>query len=310
MTRTVRCALESNSVSAHDHGPRNYNRAFAIAVGLNVGYIALEVVFGIIAGSLALLADAGHNLSDVLGLLLSWSAHYFAQAAPTRRRTYGLRRTSILATLGNGLLLLVAIGAIVWESIQRLIHPAPVAGPTVMLVAGAGVIVNGITAWLFVAGRKSDLNIRSAFVHMAADTGVSLGVVIAGLVIQLTGLLWIDPVVSLGVACVIAVGTWSLLRESSALAVDAVPKGINPDEVHNYLANLPGVRGVHHLHIWAMSTTETALTAHLVKPDAEIDDELLCRIDRELHDRFEIGHATIQFERDGQRCSEAQSPVQ
>lgn len=289
----------------HDHGPANYNRAFAIGVALNAGYIILEVVFGLLAGSLALLADAGHNLSDVLGLLLSWSAHYFAQSQPTRRRTYGLRRTTILAALGNALLLLVAIGAIVWESIHRLMQPSSAAGATIIAVAAAGVVINGITAWLFVAGRKGDLNIRSAFLHMAADAGVSLGVVAAGIAIQLTGLLWIDPVVSLAIAVVIAIGTWSLLRDSSALAIDAVPRDINPDKVREYLAQLPGVHGVHHLHIWPMSTTETALTAHLVKPDAEIDDDLLCEIDRGLYDRFGIEHATIQLERSSRRCDEA-----
>ncbi len=289
-------------MSTHDHSQPDYNRAFAIGVGLNAAYILLEVIFGLRANSLALLADAGHNLSDVLGLLISWSAHHLAQSEPTRRRTYGLRRTSILAALANALLLLIAIGAIAWESIHRLLQPSPAAGLTIVAVSGAGVLVNGITAWLFVAGRKGDLNIRSAFIHMAADAGVSLGVLLAGLAIYFTGLLWIDPVVSLAVAGVIAIGTWGLLRDSSALAVDAVPKDINPDAVQDYLAQLPGVRGVHHLHIWPISTTETALTAHLVKPDAEIDDELLCEIDRGLHDRFGIGHATIQFERDPDRC--------
>ncbi len=288
----------------HDHGTPNYNRAFAICVGLNVTYIALEVVFGIFAGSLALLADAGHNLSDVLGLLLSWGAHYFSQTATTTRRTYGLRRTSILAALGNSLLLLIAIGAIVWESIRRLMDPEPAAGLTIVAVAGVGVLINGVTAWLFMAGRKGDLNIRSAFLHMAADAGVSLGVVLAGLAIYTTGLLWIDPVMGLLVAAVIGIGTWGLLRDSTALAVDAVPKGIDPLAVQRYLEQLPGVRGVHHLHIWPISTTETALTAHLVKPDAQIDDDLLCEIDRELHDRFEICHATIQFERESSRCGE------
>ncbi|CAN5482415.1 cation diffusion facilitator family transporter [soil metagenome] len=297
------------SAGHHDHAPPNYNRAFAIGVGLNVTYIAVEVVFGIVAGSLALLADAGHNLSDVLGLLLSWGAHHFSRTATTTRRTYGLRRTSILAALGNALLLLIAVGAIVWESIRRLSNPEPAAGLTIVTVAAVGVLINGVTAWLFMAGRKGDLNIRSAFLHMAADAGVSLGVVLAGLAIYTTGLLWIDPVMSLLVAAVIAIGTWGLLRDSTALAVDAVPKGIDPVAVQHYLEQLPGVRGVHHLHIWPISTTETALTAHLVKPDAQIDDDLLCEIDRELHDQFEICHATIQFERESSRCADVAPPT-
>jgi cobalt-zinc-cadmium efflux system protein len=288
----------------HDHhGPPRYNRAFAIGVALNTGYIVVEVVFGIFAGSLALLADAGHNLSDVLGLLLAWAAHYFVQTGATARRTYGLRRTSILAALANALLLLLTIGAIVWESIYRLLHPEPSSGLTMVWVAAVGVVINGITALLFVGGRKRDINIRSAFLHMAADAAVSLGVVVAGFAIYTTGRLWIDPVVSLAVAAVIAVGTWGLLRDSVALALDAVPKEIDPTAVEQYLARLPGVRGVHHLHIWAMSTTETALTVHLVKPDAQIDDDLLGQIDDELHERFGISHATIQFERDSERCS-------
>jgi cobalt-zinc-cadmium efflux system protein len=292
-------------MSAHHHAhQRSNSRAFAIGIALNVAYIAVEFIYGIFAGSLALLADAGHNVSDVLGLLLSWAAFRFAQAAPTTRRTYGLRRTSILAALGNGLLLLVSTGAIVWEGIHRLVHPQPAAGLTIVCVAGAGVVINGITAWLFMAGRKTDLNIRSAFVHMSADAAVSLGVALAGLAIYLTGMLWIDPVVSLVVAAVIGIGTWSLLRDASALAIDSVPKGIDPDAVQSYLADLPGVRGIHHLHIWPMSTTETALTAHLVKPDAQLDDVLLSQIEVELEQRFGICHTTIQFEHEDRRsCS-------
>ncbi len=285
----------------HEHGTPDYNKAFAFGVALNVGYIILEVVFGLLAGSLALLADAGHNLSDVLGLLLSWGAHYFSKSPPTDRRTYGLRRTSILAALGNALILLVAVGVIVWEAIHRLIDPQPSAGLTIVWVAGVGVLINGATAWLFMSGRKGDLNIRSAFLHMAADAGVSLGVVIAGLVIRATGFAWIDPAVSLLVAVVILVGTWSLLRDSVALAVDSVPRGIDPAEVHACLSALPGVERIHDLHIWPLSTTETALTAHLVKPSATLDDALLARINRELHEKFGIGHVTIQMER-GNPC--------
>ena len=282
---------------AHDHAPARYNRAFAIGVALNLAYVAAEATFGILAHSLALLADAGHNLSDVLGLLLAWGAHRLAQRSPTARRTYGWRRSSILAALGNAFILLIAVGGIAWEAVNRFADPQPLAGNVVVWVAAVGVVINTGTALLFMKGRESDLNIRGAFLHMAADAGVSLGVVVAGLVIGATGWLWIDPAVSLVIAVDITVGTWGLLRESTNLALDAVPEGIDPDEVRDYLRALPGVEQVHDLHIWAMSTTETALTVHLVKPDAEIDDALLARICRELHDRFGIEHATVQFER-------------
>lgn len=291
---------------AHDHQEQNFNRAFGLGVALNLGYIVIEVVFGLLSSSLALLADAGHNLSDVLGLLLSWGAHHFSKTPPTSRRTYGLRRTSTLAALGNALILAIAIGAIIWEAVHRFFEPQPSLGITMVWVAGVGVLVNAATAWLFMAGRKGDLNIRSAFIHMAADAGVSLGVVIAGIVIHVTGLMWIDPVVSLLVAFVIAAGTWGLLRDSVALAVDSVPKGIDPAEVHAYLAALPGVERLHDLHIWPLSTTETALTAHLVKPVAIIDDSLIAQISRDLHEKFGIGHVTIQMESDHRACPTGQ----
>ncbi len=286
----------------HSHGPANYNKAFGFGVALNVLYILLEIVFGLLSGSLALLADAGHNLSDVLGLLISWGAHAVAQSPPTNRRTYGLRRASILAALANGLILLVAIGAIVWEAIHRLISPQPAAGMTIVWIAGVGVLINAATAWLFMSGRKGDLNIRSAFVHMAADAGVSLGVVVAGVAIKLTGREWIDPAVSLLVAAVIAIGTWSLLRDAVALSLDWVPQEIDTGQVHGYLRDLPGVQRVHDLHIWPLSTTETALTAHLVKANAAIDDGFLARISEELHDRFGIAHTTIQLEQGDSDC--------
>ncbi len=281
----------------HEHAPSNYNRAFAIGVALNVGFVAVEATFGILAGSLALLADAGHNLSDVLGLLLAWGAAYLVQRRPTRRRTYGWRKSSILAALFNAVILLVALGGIAWEAIRRFSHPAPVAGQTVIIVAAVGVVINTATALLFLSGRKHDLNIRGAFLHMAADAAVSVGVVAAGVAILLTGKTWIDPVVSLIITAIILVGTWGLLRDSFNLAMDAVPEGIDPQAVKDYLAGLPGVTGVHDLHIWAMSTTETALTAHLVKPHAEDDDELIEKISAELHDRFSIEHTTLQWER-------------
>ena len=281
---------------AHHHAPTNFNRAFAVGIALNLGFVVVEAVFGAVAHSLALLADAGHNLSDVLGLVLAWGATVLVRRLPTKRRTYGLRRSSILASLINALLLLIAIGAIAWEAIQRLQHPQPVASAVVMGVAAAGILVNGITAWLFAAGRKGDLNIRGAFQHMAADAVVSLGVVLAALAMRFTGWLWLDPAVSLVIVVVIAVGTWGLLRDSVNLALDAVPQSIDPGQVETYLAALPGVTAVHDLHIWGMSTTDAAMTVHLVKPDASIDDALLARINADMHRLFHIDHTTVQFE--------------
>lgn len=281
----------------HHHTSADYNRIFAIGVALNVGFVVVEAVFGIMAGSLALLADAGHNLSDVLGLLLAWGANYLVQRKPTERRTYGWRKSSILAALVNALILLFALGGIAWEAIRRFSVPAPVSGKTIIIVATVGVVINTATALLFLSGRKSDLNIRGAFLHMAADAGVSAGVVIAGVAILFTGRPWIDPAVSLIITGIILFGTWGLLRESFNMAMDAVPAGIDPEAVKAYLSNLSGVIGVHDLHIWAMSTTETALTAHLVKPDSKDDDELIEAASKELHDRFGIKHITLQWER-------------
>ena len=281
----------------HHHDHSDYNRAFAIGVALNVGFIIIETVFGLLAGSLALLADAGHNLSDVLGLLLAWGASYMVKRRPTERHTYGWRKSSILAALMNSIILMVAIGAIGWEAIRRFDNPAPVGGQTIIIVAAIGVVINTITALLFVTGRKHDLNIRGAFLHMAADAGVSAGVVVAGLVILASGWMWVDPLVSLVIAVIILIGTWGLMRDALNLALDAVPKGIDPEAVSDYLAGLPGVESVHDLHIWAMSTTETALTAHLVKPDSKDDDALIEKASKELHDRFGIEHITLQWER-------------
>ena len=281
----------------HDHSPSDYNRAFAIGVALNVIYIVVEATYGFLAGSLALLADAGHNLSDVLGLLLAWGANYLVQRKPTQRHTYGWRKSTILAALTNAIILLVAMGGIAWEAVRRFSDPSPVSGKTVIIVAAIGVVINTATALLFLSGRKTDLNIRGAFLHMAADAGVSAGVVLAGVVILTTGWPWIDPVVSLTITAIILVGTWGLLRDSFNLALDAVPAGIDPEAVKTYLSDLPGVTGVHDLHIWAMSTSETALTVHLVKPDARDDDALIEQASRELHDRFGIEHITIQWER-------------
>ncbi len=279
----------------HDHGAHDYNLAFAIGVGLNIGFVVLEAGFGLWTNSLALLADAGHNLSDVLGLLLAWGANYLTARSPTTRRTYGLRRSSILAALLNAVLLLIAIGGIAWEAIHRFGRPSAVSGLTVMGVAAVGVVVNTVTALLFLTGRERDLNIRGAFLHMAADAGVSAAVVIAGLVIQFIGWDWVDPAASLLVVAVIAVGTWNLLREAVDLSLDAVPTGIDIAVVEAFLAGLPGIAAVHHLHVWGLSTTHAALTAHLVKPDGRLDDALLQHAAAELRERFGIAHATIQL---------------
>jgi cobalt-zinc-cadmium efflux system protein len=282
---------------SHGHAVANYNRSFGLGIAANLGYVACEAVFGVLNNSLSLLADAGHNLSDVLGLLLAWGGYALAKVGPSEKRTYGWRGSTILAALFNALLLLAAIGGIVWEAVRRFRDPQPVAGFTVMWVAAVGVAVNTATALLFMAGRKGDLNIRGAFLHMAADAGVSLGVVVAGLLIGRTGWSWIDPATSLLIAAVVFVGTWGLLRDSVNLAMQAVPEGIDLGEVRAYLAGLPGVTEVHDLHVWAMSTTETALTAHLVKHDPDGDDELLASAAGGLHDRFGIEHTTIQLER-------------
>ena len=286
--------------AGHDHESVNHYRSFAVGVVLNVGFVVAEVGFGIWADSLALLADAGHNLSDVLGLLLAWGAGVLTARSPSAQRTYGWRSSSILAALLNAVLLLVAVGGITWEAIQRFNEPSPVAGQTVIWVALLGVLINTATAFLFMAGRKGDLNVQGAFLHMAADAGVSAGVVVAGVAILWTGWNWLDPVISLTIAAFILVSTWGLLHESVNLALDAVPLSIDPAAVADYLRTLPGVVDIHDLHIWGMSTTETALTVHLLKPGTDKDDELLSQATRDLHDRFGIEHATLQWERGDQ----------
>lgn len=288
--------MSHNHNHGHDHGGGNYNRAFIIGITLNVGFVIIEAVYGILANSLALLADAGHNLSDVLGLLLAWGASILARRLPTPRRTYGLRRSSILAALLNAIVLLIAVGGIAWEAIQRFNEPSSVAGNTVIGVATVGIAINTATALMFLSGRNSDLNIRGAFLHMTADAGVSFGVVLAGIAIVATGWLWFDPVVSLIIVVVIVVGTWQLLQDSVNLALDAVPAGIEPLAVRTYLAELPGVAQVHDLHIWGMSTTESALTAHLVMPTGYPGDAFLVQVGRALHDHFGIEHTTLQVE--------------
>ncbi len=280
----------------HHDVPTNYNRIFIIGVLLNVLFVAVEATFGLILGSLALLADAGHNLSDVLGLLLAWGGHLLAQRPPSQRFTYGLRRSSILAALLNGIILLVAMGAIAWEAVRRFWEPAPVPGLALVIVASVGIIINGLTAWLFMAGREQDLNLRGAFWHMAADTLVSVGVVITGIAILLTGWLWFDPVISLMIVVVVVVGTWQLLKGTLSLALDAVPANIEPRAVRQFLRELPQVQQVHDLHIWAMSTTEVAMTAHLVMPTGHPCDRFLTAASHQLEDQFGIHHATIQIE--------------
>ena len=290
------------SAAGHVHAPATFGSAFAIGITLNLGFVIVEVVYGIFAHSLALVADAGHNLGDVLGLLLAWGATFLARTAPTDRHTYGLRSSSILAALFNAIFLLITVGAIAWEAIRRFGNPTPVEPWTVIAVAVVGIVINAATALMFMSGRKRDLNIRAAFLHMAADAGVSLGVVIAGFLIIATGSLWIDPVISLIIAAVITWGTWGLLRDSANLALHAVPQGIEVAKVREYLSSLPHVTEVHDLHVWPMSTTETALTAHLVRDVDDCDCALLEQASRDLLRRFEIQHATLQFETVDHHC--------
>lgn len=279
----------------HSHAPKDFGRAFLIGIILNTGFVILEAAYGWISGSMALIADAGHNLSDVLALLLAWAASVAAKRPSTQRFTYGYKSSTILAALANAGLLLVAIGAILYETLNRIAEPAPVQGETMAIVAGIGILVNAGTAALFLRG-QDDINIRGAFLHMAADALVSLGVVIAGLAIIWTGQTWIDPVVSIVIVLVIAWGTWGLLKDSVAMSLLAVPKGISEAEVRTYLAGLDGVSSLHDLHIWPMSTTETALTVHLVMPGGHPGDGFLADIAHELEHHHRIGHVTVQIE--------------
>lgn len=288
----------------HDHGPpssNGYGRAFVLGIGLNLGFVGVEAVAGLFANSMALLADAGHNLSDVLGLVIAYAAYRLSKRPATARFTYGLRGSSILAALFNSLFLLVACGGIAAEAIRRFGHAPVVEGRTVMAVAAVGIFVNLGTALLFARGRRRDINIRGAFLHMAADAAVSAGVVVAGLLVLQTGLTWIDPAVSLAIVAVILGGTWGLLRESLAMSLDAVPTGIDPEAVAGRLGREPGVTRVHHLHIWPTSTTETALTAHLVIPGGHPGDAFLARLAGMVEHEFGIGHATFQIET-GEEC--------
>jgi cobalt-zinc-cadmium efflux system protein len=280
----------------HSHGAAEFGRAFAVGIGLNLALVLAQLAFGFVAGSLALIADAAHNFADVIGLVMAWGAARLVAWRPTARHTYGYRRASILAALANAALLFVGVGAIIIEAVSRLTNPHPIAGATVIVVASLGMVINAGTALLFLRGRHHDLNIKGAFLHMATDAVVSLGVVAGAALILWTGWLWIDPVMSLVIAAAILVSTWGLARSSVDLALDAVPESVDRLAVETYLENLPGVCELHDLHIWAMSTTETALTAHLVRPGAAIDDGFVTQVSAELARRFGIGHVTLQIE--------------
>jgi len=288
---------------SHSHEVANYNRAFAIGIALNVLFVLIEAGYGVVAQSLALIADAGHNLSDVVSLLLAWGATVLAARRSTEKRTYGFRKATIMASLIGAVLLLVALGGITWEAVGRFLNPQPVTGTVVILVAAIGVVINTVTALLFVSGQKHDLNIRSAFLHMAADAGVSLGVVAAGAVIIWKGWLWVDPAISLAIVVVILAGTWNLFRDSVNLAIDAVPEGIDIVAIRHYLNGLDNVCGIHDLHVWALSTTETALTVHLVVDHSSLSTEFLRKVQQHLHDEFGIEHSTIQVENEDEDYS-------
>jgi cobalt-zinc-cadmium efflux system protein len=296
----------SHGIGGHHHAPTDFGRTFAIATGLNIVLVVAQFGFGLWANSLALLADAGHNLSDVMGLVLAWVAFAVAKWRPSSSYTYRMRAASILAALANALLLIGAVAIISWEAIGRFSAPQEVASGTVMLLAAVGVAVNGASAWLLSRGSKSDLNMHGAFLHMVADAAVSVAVIAAAAGIWLTGWQWLDPAVSLLISAVILVGTWRLLRDSLRLALGAAPRAIDPAAVRGYLEGLPEVNGLHDLHIWAMSTTETALTAHLVTPAGHPGDAFLHRLAGELEHRFGICHTTVQIELDGGgHCSSA-----
>jgi cobalt-zinc-cadmium efflux system protein len=280
----------------HHHEPTSYNRAFAIGIALNVGFVLIEAGYGLYADSLALIADAGHNLSDVLGLGLAWGAMLLATKASTDRRTYGYRKVTIMASLVSAIVLLVALGGIAWEALGRFFQPQPVAGTVVIVVAAIGVVIYTVTAMLFYSGQKHDLNIRSAFLHMAADAAVSFAVIIAGVIIVWQGWLWIDPAITLVIVAVILVSAWGLLRESLNFAIDAVPASIDLVAIRDYLSGLEDVTDLHDLHVWALSTTEVALTVHLVVTGDRLHDDALLDIQQHLHDHFGIAHATIQVE--------------
>ena len=282
---------------SHQHPtPKNYTLAFGIGTALNVVFVIVEAIFGFLSNSLALIADAGHNLGDVLALLLSWGATYLAQRKPTDTKTYGLRRGTILAAFISSLILLMTMSIVAWEALGRFADPSEVNSMTIIVVAAIGVLINTATALLFFSSQHDDLNIKAAFIHMAADAGVSLGVVIAGIAIMFTSMLWIDPAISLIIVVVIVISTWGVFRDSFNLAMDGVPKGINVEEVRKFILQQEGITAIHDLHVWAMSTTQVALTAHLVRDSTNIDDQFLHHLSKELHERFKIIHPTIQIE--------------
>lgn len=282
----------------HGHGAAdfNYGRAFLIGILLNAGFVIVEWAFGIKSHSLALIADATHNLGDVLSLVLAWAGHWMSQRQPSQRFTYGLRGSSILAALANAVMLLLVTGGLAWEAVQRFSAPPEVAGSIVITIALIGVAINGFTAWLFMSGSKHDLNLRGAYQHMAADAAVSLGVALTGGLVLFTGWLWLDPAVTLILVSVIAIGAWNLLRDAISLALQAVPAGIDAEEVRSWLIAQPGIQEVHDLHIWAMSTTENALTAHLICPGGHPGDAVLQQIAYDIDHHFRIGHVTLQVE--------------
>ncbi|HSF12668.1 MAG TPA: cation diffusion facilitator family transporter [Erythrobacter sp.] len=285
----------------HHHAPANFGGAFAIGIGLNLAFVVIEVIAGLLYGSMALVADAGHNLSDVLALVLAWVASIAARKPPSGRFTYGFKSSTILAALGNALLLAFAIGAILFETVHRLMSQQQPEGMAMVIVAGIGVAINALTAMLFMRGQE-DINIRGAYLHMAADALVSLGVVMAGLAIILTGLWWIDPLVSIVIVAVIAWGTWGLARDSLTMGLLAAPARIDLAEVKAHLASYDGVTAVHDLHVWPMSTTETALTAHLVMPGRPASDSFLRDLAASLEARFGVGHSTLQVESGENPC--------
>lgn len=291
----------------HGHGHSHSDRfgyAFAIGIGLNIALVALQIIAGFWSNSVALLADAGHNFGDVVGLVLAWMASVASARPPTLRYTYGMRSSSILAALANAIILLISVGAIALEAVRRFGSPEPVAANAVIIVAALGILISGGTALLFVSGRKGDLNIQGAFLHMAADAGLSFGVLLSGFIILRTGWVWLDPLVSLVIASIIVWSTWGVLRDSVRLALDAVPPGVDPIEVRRDLERLPGVEGIHDLHIWALSTTETALTCHLVMPSGHPGDAFIAQVARNLQAKFKIHHSTVQVE-----CGDAEACV-
>lgn len=293
---------------SHKHPtPKNYTLAFGIGTALNIVFVIIEAIFGLLSNSLALIADAGHNLGDVLALLLSWGATYLAQRKPTNTRTYGLRRGTILAAFISSLILLMTMSIVAWESLGRFADPSEVNSMTIIVVAAIGVVINTATALLFFSSQHDDLNIKAAFIHMAADAGVSLGVVIAGVVIMFTSIFWIDPAISLIIVVVIVISTWGVFRDSFNLAMDGVPKGIDVEEVRTFILQQDGITAIHDLHVWAMSTTQVALTAHIVRDTKNLDDQFLQQLSAGLQDQFGIIHPTIQIEsgKDAHLCDQA-----